>query len=135
MLKHFFVMPIITSVLIPMVIMDIWMEIYHRICFPLCGIKYVKRSNYILIDRHKLKYLNIFEKIYCVYCGYGNGVVRYWSEIAAETEYYWCGIQHAKKQRPPHHSDRGKASISRCLQQKILCIFSPFFCFYPKIRN
>jgi len=123
MLKHFFVMPIITSVLIPMVIMDIWMEIYHRICFPLCGIKYVKRSNYILIDRHKLKYLNIFEKIYCVYCGYGNGVVRYWSEIAAETEYYWCGIQHAKKQGfkvPPHHEKFAKYNDEKDFEEKYL---------------
>lgn len=71
------------------------MEIYHRICFPLCGIPYVKRKDYIkIIDRAKLKYLNWLQKIYCMYCGYGNGVVRYWAKITGETEKYWCGIQH-----------------------------------------
>ncbi|PIZ99438.1 MAG: hypothetical protein COX77_01470 [Candidatus Komeilibacteria bacterium CG_4_10_14_0_2_um_filter_37_10] len=80
--------------------MDIWIEIYHRICFPFCHIPYVQRRHYIkIVDRAKLQYLNLLQKIYCMYCGYGNGVIRYWAQIASETEHYWCGIQH--KNEPP----------------------------------
>lgn len=96
-LKHLIVIPIISTVVIPLLILDLWMEIYHRICFPLCGIPYVKRREYIkIVDRAKLKYLNWLQKIYCMYCGYGNGVIAYWARIAAETEHYWCGIKHKK---------------------------------------
>ena len=97
-LKHFLVLPIVSSLIIPLVICDIWGEVYHRICFPLCKIPYVKRSNYIKIDRYKLKYLSFFQKIYCVYCGYANGLIAYLREMAAQTEHYWCGIKH--KQNP-----------------------------------
>jgi hypothetical protein len=97
---------LLTSVAIPIVILDIWGEIYHRICFRLYGIPLVQRSAYIQIDRHKLKYLNFWQKWFCMYCGYANGVVHYWSEIAGQTEKYWCGIQHKKKagfKAPDHH--------------------------------
>lgn len=81
--------------LIPLVIADIFLEIYHRICFPLYGLPYVKRSRYIRIwDRPQLKYLKGFDKIACAYCGYGNGWLHYASEIAGRTEKYWCGIKH-----------------------------------------
>ena len=33
--------------LIPMLIMDLFIEIYHRIAFPLCSIPLVKRKDYI----------------------------------------------------------------------------------------
>lgn len=104
-LKHLIVVPIISTLIIPIVILDMWMEIYHRLCFPLCQMPYVKRHNYIKIDRHKLSYLNLFQKAYCVYCGYGNGVFNYWARIAADTELYWCGIQHKKNKGfvPPSH--------------------------------
>ena len=105
---HAIVMPIITTLIVPLVVLDIWFEIYHRICFPLCGIPIVKRSNYIKVDRHKLKYLNILEKIYCAYCGYANGLVAYWVKIAGETEKYWCGIKHKKSENfkePEHHKN------------------------------
>jgi hypothetical protein len=105
--RHFISTPIIYSLLIPIVIMDIWCEIYHRTCFPLYGLPYVKRKNYVLIDRHKLKYLSFRQKLGCVYCGYANGVVHYCSEIAAQTEKYWCGIMHQKKKGfipPAHHA-------------------------------
>lgn len=73
-LKHIIIIPLISTVIIPLILMDIWMEIYHRICFPLYGMPYIKRSDYITImDRAKLPYLNILQKLYCMYCGYGNG--------------------------------------------------------------
>ena len=94
---HVIVMPIISSLIIPILLMEVWAEYYQRICFPLCKIPYVKRSEYIKIDRHKLKYLGIIQKVYCIYCGYANGVFAYWREMGARTEKYWCGVSHRKE--------------------------------------
>lgn len=97
LIKHIVVIPVVSTMIIPLLVFDIWAEIYHRICFPLCGLPYVRRRDYIkIIDRAKLQYLNCLQKIYCMYCGYGNGALRYWARIAAETEHYWCGIKHEK---------------------------------------
>jgi hypothetical protein len=92
--RHMLSFPFIWIVIIPFVFMDIIIEIYHRICFWLYGIPYVKRSEFIKMDRHKLSYLKWYDKINCAYCGYANGLLRYDSEIAARTEKYWCSIKH-----------------------------------------
>lgn len=101
-------MPLIWSVLIPFVVLDVWIEVYHRIGFKMYGLPYVERSKYIRIDRHKLSYLNIWEKAGCVYCGYVNGLLHYMTVIAANTEKYWCAIQHKDTPGyvpPQHHKD------------------------------
>ena len=99
--------PVIFSVIIPLIVLDLWVEFYHRICFVLYGIEYVDRSRYIKIwDRTKLDYLQGFDKVQCAYCGYANGLLAYVSEIAARTEIYWCGIKHENDPNfipPPHH--------------------------------
>lgn len=121
LLKHIIVVPLLYTLVVPIIITDIWIEIYHRICFPLCGIPYVKRRNYIKIDRHKLKYLNLFQKIYCVYCGYTNGVIQYWVKIAGETEQYWCGVQHKKNPdfiAPSHHKNFAEYNNESDFNQK-----------------
>lgn len=100
--------PIIYGGIIPLFIFDIYLEIYHQICFRIYRIPLVKRSEYIKIDRYKLKYLPWYEKINCAYCGYGNGLIHYASIILAKTEKYWCGIKHAKYnnfQAPKHHDE------------------------------
>ncbi|MFA5134989.1 MAG: hypothetical protein WC505_04365 [Patescibacteria group bacterium] len=102
------VTPIISTVVLPVLLLDIWAEIYHRICFPLMRIPYVKRRDYIKItDRAKLPYLSLFQKLYCMYCGYANGVIHYWAKMGAETELYWCGIKHEKDRDlfPPKHQE------------------------------
>jgi len=107
-IRHLPVYPLIYPAALFIIILDIWVELYHRICFPLYGIPYIKRSEYIKIDRHKLKYLNVMQKLNCVYCGYANGVLQYIVSIVAETEKYWCAIQHEQKDdfsAPPHHKD------------------------------
>ena len=96
-IRHLINAPFIWSLIIPLIIIDLWTEIYHQVGFRLCGIPLVKRSNYIRIDRQKLSYLTFFQKISCAYCGYANGVALYIGEIAARTEVYWCGIMHKKK--------------------------------------
>ncbi|MBF0195491.1 MAG: hypothetical protein HQL71_13090 [Magnetococcales bacterium] len=94
--------PIIYSVYIPLSLLDLMASIYQAICFPIYGIKKVSRSEYVVIDRHKLSYLSWVEKINCIYCGYGNGVLYYVSEIASKTESYWCPIKHKEKIKGSH---------------------------------
>ena len=96
-LRNLLSAPFIYSMIIPFAILDASMTLYQAICFNLYRIKKVKRSHYIVIDRHRLKHLNSIERFNCVYCEYGNGVVAYAREIAARTEQYWCPIKHARK--------------------------------------
>ena len=94
--------PIIYAMVIPIALLDLGMTIYQQICFRIYGIPLVKRGEYIVIDRHMLAYLNAIEKLNCVYCGYGNGVMAYGREITARTEQFWCPIKHAKRARGAH---------------------------------
>ncbi len=94
--------PIIYAMILPIALLDLWITIYQAICFRAYGIARVKRSTYIVIDRHQLAYLNAIEKLNCVYCGYANGVFAYVREIAGRTEQYWCPIRHARRIRAPH---------------------------------
>lgn len=89
--------PIIYGMIIPLVILDIAFTLYQHICFRIYGIPRVKRSDFLVIDRHLLSYLNAIEKFNCIYCGYGNGIIAYAREIAARTEQFWCPIKHAKR--------------------------------------
>lgn len=94
--------PIIYSMIVPIVLIDLWVTVYQTCCFPAYGITRVRRSTYIVIDRQHLAYLNWIEKLNCVYCGYANGVFAYVREIAGRTEQYWCPIRHAKRVHAPH---------------------------------
>jgi hypothetical protein len=94
--------PFIYSVIFPVALLDAWVSIYQAICFPLYRIAKVPRSQYIIVDRHKLSYLNVIEKFNCIYCGYCGGVFAYAREIAARTEQYWCPIKHARRVLDPH---------------------------------
>ncbi len=100
--------PFIYAMIVPAVFLDVCLEIYHRICFVLYKLPYVKRSEYIKIDRHKLSYLPWYDKINCTYCGYVNGLFAYAVKIAGETEKYWCAIKHKNIpnfKEPPHQKD------------------------------
>ena len=101
-LLNVLVSPVIYSLIVPIVMVDLWVTLYQNICFRAYGIPLVKRPTYILMDRHHLAYLNLIEKINCLYCGYGNGVFAYAREVASRTEQYWCPIKHALRVRDPH---------------------------------
>ncbi len=97
-LKHIIATPFIWMMIVPVVLSDICIEIYHRVCFPLYGYPYVKRSDYIrIVDRAKLPYLSWAERLGCAYCGYVNGWLHYASVIAGKTEHYWCAIAHLEE--------------------------------------
>ena len=103
--------PIIYSVLIPFVLLDIFITVYQWTCFPVYGIEKVRRSDYFIFDRYHLEYLNLVEKINCAYCSYGNGLMAYASEICGRTEKYWCPIKHARKAVKTHQHYVGFADF------------------------
>ena len=94
--------PIIWACLLPALLLDLFVSVYHSICFRIYGIPLVRRSDYIVVDRHSLQYLNAVEKLNCIYCGYFNGLIAYVQEIAARTEQYWCPIKHARRMNALH---------------------------------
>lgn len=107
-------MPVIWACLIPALLLDLTISIYQTVCFPVYGIPKVQRSDYVVIDRHNLSYLNVFEKINCMYCSYFNGLMGYAREMAARTEQHWCPIKHARRtanihSRYKHFLDYGDA--------------------------
>jgi len=107
LVNHFLAGPFIYGLVVPLVILDISIEIYHRICFPLYGIPSVPRKQYFRFDRARLPYITWWEKINCQYCSYANGLLLYASVIAGETEAYWCGIRNKKSRNfiePQHHN-------------------------------
>jgi hypothetical protein len=96
--SRFFVLlsaPVIWMCVVPILFTDIVGTLYQSICFPIYGIPRVHRRNYVKFDRHHLAYLNFFEKLNCEYCAYVNGILGYFTEIAARTEQHWCPIKHA----------------------------------------
>ena len=89
--------PVIYSMIIPFLLLDLFVSVYQAICFPVYGIKKVRRRDHLIFDRHHLAYLNLLEKFNCAYCSYGNGVIAYAREIAGRTERHWCPIKHARR--------------------------------------
>lgn len=89
--------PVIYALIVPLVLLDIFVSVYQRICFPIYGISRVRRQDYLVFDRHHLAYLNALEKLNCAYCSYANGLIAYAREIAGRTEQYWCPIKHARR--------------------------------------
>jgi hypothetical protein len=87
--------PMIWLCAVPIVLADVIGTLYQAICFPIYGIPRVRRSDYLAFDRHHLTYLNLAEKLNCEYCAYVNGILAYFTEIAARTEQHWCPIKHA----------------------------------------
>ncbi len=113
--------PLLYAMVVPLVLLDISLECYHRLAFPILGIPTVPRGRYIKLDRHLLPYLPAILKVACAYCGYANGLIQYAARIAGDTELYFCPIKHqaaADFYQPPHHrgfADYGDAEGFRNL--------------------
>jgi hypothetical protein len=103
--------PVIYSLIIPIVLVDLWVMAYQAICFPIYKIPKVRRRDYLIFDRHHLAYLNLLEKINCGYCSYCNGAIAFIREVAARTEIYWCPIKHARRVLGPHPHYQGFADF------------------------
>lgn len=95
--KHLLSAPFVYGLAVPLIIFDIGLSVYQSVCFRLYGIARVKRADHMVFDHRYLAYLNIFEKVNCLYCSYASGLLSYGREIASRTEQYWCPIKHAHK--------------------------------------
>ena len=112
------VAPVIYSMVLPILLVDLWASLYQAICFRAYRIPRVRRADFIVIDRQRLGYLNWIEALNCVYCDYGNGAIAYVREIASRTEQYWCPIKHARRlldahDRYPHFFEFGDSQAYR----------------------
>lgn len=94
--------PVIYSVIIPLALLDLFITAYQLVCFPVYRIPRVRRDEYVVMDRKYLEYLNLIQKLNCIYCEYGNGVIAYAREVASRTEQFWCPIKHARKIKGVH---------------------------------
>ena len=101
-LMHVITAPVVYGSVIPLLLMDLTISVYQIICFSVYGIPQVRRADYFVYDRNLLPYLNTIEKVHCLYCSYGNGLIAYCREIIGRTEQYWCPIKHAHRVLSPH---------------------------------
>jgi hypothetical protein len=99
---HVLTAPVIYAVAIPLLLLDRMVTLYQYTCFPIYDIPHVKRSDYLVFDRHHPAYLNLLEKLNCCYCSYANGLIPYFAEVVGRTEQYWCPIKHAARMRATH---------------------------------
>ena len=100
--------PILYGMIVPLLFLDLCLEMYHRIVFPLLGLPLVERHEYLKIDRHRLVFLPFILKLACMYCGYGNGLLQYAVRIAGDTERYFCQSKHQPTpgfHEPPQHQN------------------------------
>ena len=100
------VAPAVYGLVVPLAFLDLCVYLFQLICFSAWDMERVDRSDYVIVDRHRLSYLNGIEKLNCAYCGYANGVIAYAQEIASRTEQNWCPIKHALRVRAPHQRYR-----------------------------
>ena len=96
-LLSWLVAPVIYLGFVPLLLLDLFLLVYQSICFRVYRIIKVRRSEYLLLDRGDLPYLNALERLNCMYCGYANGLIAYAREITARTEQYFCPIKHARR--------------------------------------
>lgn len=85
----------IYSMIIPIMIIDAWTQIYQLVYFGLRGIPFVKRSEFLIMDRFNLKKLTFAQKVNCLYCEYANGVLAWLKAVANQTEIHSCAIKHS----------------------------------------
>jgi hypothetical protein len=116
--------PFIYGCIVPFAMLDLFVSVYQAVCFPIYGIPKARRSDYMAIDRNRLRYLNALEGMNCLYCSYANGLLAYVVEIAGRTEQHWCPIKHARRiqhahDRYSHFLPYGDASAYRERLEKV----------------
>lgn len=102
-LSFIITVPFIYSLIFPIVLLHIFIEVYQRVSFPIYGIDIIKFKDFFNTERVKICHLSWIEKIHCLYCDYANGCLAYSVEVAARTEKFWCPIKHKKRRRNAHN--------------------------------
>lgn len=87
---NLFVLPFAIAMLLPLLIFDLCLSIYHRIAFAICKIKRVNRTTHFKVDQLKISQLNKIERFIYIYLFYARGVMSYATKIISETENYFC---------------------------------------------
>lgn len=100
--RHLISLPFVYALILPIALLDAAASVYQAVCFRLWRIPAVRRSEHLILDRHRLAYLNGVQMLNCLYCGYANGALSYAREIGGRTEQYWCPIKHATDPPAPH---------------------------------
>ena len=100
--QNYLTMPVIYGMAAPLLFLDLCVSIFQLTCFSVYRIPRVKRADYLVMDHQHLAYLNVIEKMHCLYCSYVVGLLAYATEITARTEQYFCPIKHARKIRSAH---------------------------------
>ncbi len=72
---HLISSPLIYFMILPAMVFDVMLFFYQQVIFRIYKFEFIKRSDYIIFDRHYLAYLNPIEKINCLYCSYFNGSI------------------------------------------------------------
>lgn len=101
-IRHLLSMPFIYGMVVPAVLLDLTLTLYQWTAFSLYHIPRVRRKDFFIYDRRFLDYLNLIQKLNCLYCSYINWLFAYAVEIGARTERYWCPIKAAHKPRFSH---------------------------------
>jgi len=94
---HLLSSPVVYGMIFPALFLDMMLFLYRHVVSRVFGIRFEERNSFIVFDRQYLGYLNVIEKLNCLYCSYFNGLMCYASSIASKTELYFCPIKHAKK--------------------------------------
>ncbi len=102
-IRHLLSMPFIYGMIVPALFLDIFLTLYQWTAFSLYRIPRVKRCDYFIYERRFLDYLNVIQKLNCLYCSYVNGLFAYAVEIGARTERYWCPIKAAHRPKFSHN--------------------------------
>lgn len=132
-IRHFVSIPFIYMMIVPALILDIFVSVYNAVALPLYHIPKVSRKDHFIFDRQFLAYLNVIQKINCVYCSYVNGLFSYASEIGARTERYWCPIKAAHRPKYYHSWYKDFADYGNPEQWSEK--FNQADCFRPQIKN
>ena len=122
--------PVIYSLALPLLLLDAWLWVYQTLCFPVYKIAKVDRSQYVVLDRGHLEYLNWIERFNCDYCSYANGLIAFAREVSSRTEQYFCPIKHASRCAGPHlryhdFADFGDAEGYRAKWKKLRAELQP----------
>jgi hypothetical protein len=91
--QNYLTMPIIYGLAVPLAFFDLCISFYQLTYFSIYRISRVKRADYFVLDHQHLAYLNIIEKMHCMYCSYTVGLLAYAREITARTEQYFLPDQ------------------------------------------
>ena len=101
-IRNILSMPFVYALIIPVVILHLFLEVYQRVAFRLYRIPRVRARDYFVFDRAQLSSLYWVEKLSCLYCSYANSLFQYAVEIGGRTERYWCPIKHANHMKRSH---------------------------------